>query len=185
VTRYILRRLLLPVILLAAAVSPVAHGQKAITEAQAKAAFLFNFARYVEWPDRAFASREAPLVFCTVGRDGLGSALAALESKQVQGRPIRLRRGITTDDVKGCHVAFVGDPEERRVAPTLRAFAGLPILTVGDTEGFIDAGGAIGLVSGEDRLQFEVNRAALEQAQLRASSNLLKLARNLNESKPR
>ena len=156
-----------------------------ISEAQAKVAFLLNFARYVEWPDKAFPSREAPLVFCVVGRDSLGTAIQSLETRQVQGRPVRLRRGVTTEDARGCHVVFVADSEERRLVPTLRALAGQPVLTVGDVEGFIDAGGAIGIVAGDDRLQFEINRAALEQAQLKAGSQLLKLARNLADARSR
>ncbi len=160
-------------------------GWAQISEAQAKVAFLLNFARYVEWPERAFPARDAPLNVCVIGRDSLGTALAALESRQVQGRPIKVRRGVSLEDFRGCHLVFVSDSEERRLVPTLRALAGHPVLTVGDTDGFIDAGGAIGIVAGEDRLQFEVNRAALDQAQLKAGSQLLKLARNLADARPR
>jgi hypothetical protein len=80
---------------------------------------------------------------------------------------------------------FVADSEQRRLAQTLRSLAGEPILTVSDIEGFIDVGGSIGIVQGEQRLEFEVNRDALDQAQLKASSNLLKLARNLANLKGR
>jgi len=82
-------------------------------------------------------------------------------------------------------VLFIAESESRRLALTLRAVAGQPLLTVSDADAFIDAGGAIGIVRGDGRLQFEVNRAALDQAQLKASSNLLQLARNLSEAKGR
>ncbi|MBL0085253.1 MAG: YfiR family protein [Ideonella sp.] len=153
--------------------------QPSLTEAQAKAAFVLNFARYVEWPAGAFASPQTPVVACLVGRDTLGSALSALEGRQVQGRPLKVRRGVVPDDMRGCHLVFIGEAEERRTLPILRALAGQPVLTVSDTERFVEAGGAIGLVLGEERLQFEVNRNALEQAQLKASASLLKLARNI------
>ena len=162
-----------------AAAGAVASAQTMLSEAQAKAAFILNFARYVEWPERVFPTRDAPLLICLLGRDGLGSAVTALESRQVQGRAIAVRRVASVDEMRACQVVFVGESEERRLALTLRGLAGQPILTVSDLDGFIDAGGAIGLVHGDGRLQFEVNRQALEQAQLKASSNLLKLARNL------
>ena len=153
------------------------HAQASVSELDVKAALVFNFARYVEWPERAFASREAPLVLCVMGRDRFGSAFTALEGRKLQGRALKVRSSVTPEDSKGCHVAFIGDATERQVQLALRAMAGQPVLTVGDTDGFIDSGGAIGIVPGEQRLQFEISRTALDHAQLKASSQLLKLAR--------
>lgn len=150
-----------------------------LTEAQARAAFVLNFARFVEWPASTFATRESPVVACVHGRDAVAAALFALESRPVQGRALKVRRITATDDWPGCHVVFVGETDERRALPLLRAMAGQPVLTVSDGERFIDIGGAIGLVQADDRLQFEVNRRSLEQHQLKASANLLRLARNL------
>ncbi|MBK7673872.1 MAG: YfiR family protein [Candidatus Accumulibacter sp.] len=159
--------------------------QAAVSEAQAKAAFVLNFARYVEWPERVFAARDAPLLLCVLGRDEVATALNALEGRQVQGRPIAVRRLTSADEARPCQVLFIAESEARRLALVLRAVAGQPLLTVSDADAFIDAGGAIGIVRGDGRLQFEVNRLALDQAQLKASSNLLKLARNLAEAKGR
>lgn len=152
--------------------------QTALTESQAKASALFNFARYVEWPERAFSSREAPFVFCVAGRDDLPAAATTLEGRVLNGRPTQLRRVLGVEELRGCHALYVGESEERRLLPMLRALAGTPVLTVGDLNGFIDTGAAVGIVFEEGRLRFDINRAALEQAQLRASSNLLRLARN-------
>ena len=165
--------------LVAAGLTGVAlcHAQASVSEVDVKAALVFNFARYVEWPERAFASREAPLVLCVIGRDRFGSAFTALDGRKLQSRLLKVRVGVTPEDSKGCHVAFIGDATERQVQLALRAVAGQPVLTVGDSEGFIDSGGAIGIVQGEQRLQFEISRTALDQAQLKASSQLLKLAR--------
>ncbi|EXI89112.1 MAG: hypothetical protein AW11_01746 [Candidatus Accumulibacter regalis] len=158
-----------------------ARAQTTLTEAQAKAAFVINFARYVEWPERVFANRTAPLLICALGRSAVGNALEAHEGRQVQGRPVAVRQLLGIDEARPCQVLFIADSEERRMSQLLRALSGQPILTVSDAEAFIDGGGAIGLVRADQRLQFEVNRQALEQAQLRASSNLLKLARNLSD----
>lgn len=169
----------LPAVALAMALSDTAPAQGSLAEPQAKAAFVLNFARYVEWPERTFATPEAPLLFCLLGRDSIGSALTALENRQAQGRPVAVRLLGHVDETRPCHVLFIGAAETRRLAYVLRTLAGQAVLTVSDADGFIDVGGAIGIVQGEGRLQFEVNREALEQAQLKASSNLLKLARNL------
>jgi len=175
-----------PALTLIATVAPglcsVALAQP-LPEGQAKAAFVLNFARYVEWPEQVFASRNAPLVICVIGRDTLGIPLTALESREVQGRPVRIRRDVPVEELGGCHVAFISESEERHLAQTLHVLDGQPVLTVSDVDGFIDAGGAIGIVRGEERLQFEINRSALDQAKLKASSLLLRLARNLSNQK--
>ena len=158
---------------------PLAWGQAALSEAELKAALVFNFARYVEWPERAFATREAPLVICLVGRDRFAAAFTALETRKLHGRAVKVRTGVAAAEGRGCHVAFVTDPTGAQMIPMLRELAGQSVLTVSDAEGFIDNGGAIGIVAGEERLQFEVNRDALGQAQLTASSQLLKLARTV------
>jgi hypothetical protein len=155
------------------------RSQPTLTEAQAKAAFVLNFARYVEWPAAVFATPQSPLAVCLVGRDALGPALAALDGRQVQGRAMKVRLRVVPDELRGCHVVFIGESEERRVQTLLHALAGQPVLTVSDTERFTESGGCVGIVLGEERLQFEVNRAALDQAQLKASASLLRLARNI------
>ena len=94
-------------------------------------------------------------------------------------------KAVSAADTRGCHVVFIAETEEWRVVPILRALADQLVLTVSDADGFVDLGGGIGLVSSDERLQFEVNRGALEQAQLKASANLLKLARNILETRTR
>ncbi len=161
----------------AAGLTSAAWAQSPVSEWDLKAALVFNFARYIEWPDGAFASRDAPMVFCLVGRDRFGGSFTALEGRKLQGRQVKVRSGIAPEDSGGCQVVFIADPTERQMSPLLRTLSGRPVLTVSDSENFIDNGGAIGIVQGDHRLQFEVNRAALDQAHLKASAQLLKLAR--------
>lgn len=165
------------VLAFATVATTLSRAQAPLSEADLKAALVFNFARYVEWPEQAFASREAPITICVLGRDRLGAAFAALDGRKLQSRAARVRTGVATNDMRGCHVVFVGDLAERQYAGVVRSLAGQPVLTIGEAENFIDSGGAIGIVEGEQRLQFEVNRNALEQAHLKVSSQLLKLAR--------
>jgi hypothetical protein len=158
--------------------APAALGQDPALEYQVKAAYLFNFAKFFEWPAEAFAGRAAPLTLCIAGRDPFGTALSAFEGRLVQARPLRVRRGVTAQELPGCHMLFLAESEERRMQQFLRVAAARPIVTVSDIDGFMDAGGSIGLVDAEQRIQFEVNLASLKQANVRMNFQLLGLARN-------
>jgi len=154
-----------------------AQGQGPVAEPQLKAAFVLNFVRYIEWPETAFPNREAPIVICLIGREDGAIALSSLDGRKVQERTIKVRVDVAVDNARSCQAVFIGEAEARRVSATVRSLQSLPVLTISDAEGFIDQGGAIGIVRGEQRLQFEINRTALDRAQLKASSQLLKLAR--------
>jgi hypothetical protein len=164
-------------LLMAGALSSLSWGQAQVSEQELKAALVFNFARYIEWPDRVFASRESPMVLCVIGHDRFGTSFTALEGRKLQGRSVKVRSGIAIEDSHACQVVFIAEASERQLQQILHSLAGQPVLTVSDIEGFIDSGGAIGIVPGEQRLQFEVNRDTLDRAQLKASAQLLKLAR--------
>ena len=154
------------------------YAQGPVSEPQLKAAFVLNFIRYVEWPEKAFSGKDAPIGLCVIGREDGSVALSSLEGKKAQERVIKVRYEVSADSARSCQVVFITESEARRVtATTLRAVQGLPVLTISDAEGFIDSGGAIGIVHGEQKMQFEINRTALDKAQLKASSQLLKLAR--------
>lgn len=149
------------------------------SESQVQAAFLYNFAKYVEWPAEIFPTRDAPITFCVVGNDHFGAALTAIDGRKAQGRTIRVRRGVAPDELGACQVAFVADSEERRISAILAGTAAQPVLTVSDIEGFAEAGGAIGFVRADQRVQFEVNAQTLQRSHLRLSSEVLKLARTV------
>ena len=168
---------------LAIGLGNTAHAQQGLSEAEAKAAFVYNFARLVEWPRAAFATPESPLAICLLGRDPVEASLPSLEKKRVKERRIEVRAIANVEDSQSCQVVYFAASETRRLPQMLHSLAGRPVLTISDTEAFIDLGGAIGLVYDDNRLQFEINRQTLFQAQLTASSNLLKLARNLIDVK--
>lgn len=173
----------IPVAVLAAfvlAFGPVAHAQSLeASEPQVKAAFVLNFAKFVTWPAPAFASPQAPLIVCSTARDAFAAALSALDGRVVQGHEVKVRRHARGDDPKGCHVLVVAGAEENRGADWIRLTAGQPTLTVGDGEGFAEAGGIIGLVNAGNRIQFDINSAAAQRNGLTLSSQLLRLARNI------
>lgn len=158
---------------------------QALSEAQIKAGFLYNFAKYIEWPAESFAHKDTPMTFCVLGRHPFGTAVDGLSAKSVHGRPIAVRRIASGgDDFRACHVLFISDSEQRQLVPILRGLQGA-LLTVSDIDGFIDVGGGIGLVAADERIQFEINLGTLQRASLRASSQLLKLARNVGSRRGR
>jgi len=108
-------------------------------------------------------------------------ALASIDGKSVQGRTLRVRRGLRPLEIKSCHVAFIAASEERRIPELLRAAAKAPVLTVGDSDGFAEGGGMIGLINADNRVQFEINNDAAQRANLKIGSQLLRLARLVKE----
>jgi len=161
-----------------------ASGENAPTEYEVKAAYLFNFAKYLEWPADAFAGPQAPLTLCVLGRDPFGEALTAYQRRTVQGRELRVRRGAGLDDLRGCQMVFVAESEEPRLQRILRANAALPIAMVSDIDGFSDAGGMIGLVDADQRVQFDLNLASAERARIKVNSQLMRIARNTRSKLP-
>jgi hypothetical protein len=148
------------------------------TEYQLKAVFLLNFARYATWPEGVLPE-DADIHICVVGRDPFGSHLASLESRQAQGHAVRIRYPESPEAARECEVVFVAASEQRRLNVILRELAGAPVLTVSDIEGFVEAGGAIGFVTQDDRVRFDINRDTLARDGIRLSAQLLKLARRL------
>jgi hypothetical protein len=148
------------------------------TEYQLKAAFLLNFARYIEWPAAKLAPG-APIRICVLGRDPFGGALVALDGRQAQSHDVRVRMLDNSEQAGDCHVLFVSESEERRVATILRGVAGKSVLTVSDLDGFAEVGGAIGLVNEEERVRFDINYATLQRDSLKASAQLLRIGRNV------
>ncbi len=141
-----------------------------------KAAYLYNFAKFVEWPPGAFPTTDSSLMICIAGDNPFGVALAALHGKLVESRPVEVRHIPAATGLDRCHVVFIGRAEQGRLKTVLAKLARLPILTVSDISDFAQAGGMIGLFEAEQRIRFNINITAARQANLKLSSQLLKLA---------
>jgi hypothetical protein len=157
-------------------------GPEAAEEYTVKAAYLYNFAKFVEWPQQTFATPTAPIILCILGRDPFGDSLDKIAEKTVGERPVAIRRLAQVEETNGCHVLFVSRSESTRLQSILNGLAPAPILTVSDIPGFADAGGMIGLINVGQRIRFEINLRAATRAQLKISSQLLKLARVIGDS---
>jgi hypothetical protein len=146
------------------------------SEAQLKAAFAYNLARFVEWPAASFPSATAPLRLCVSGRGALPNLLAELDGKTVQGRDLAVLLAGNAFDPATCHIVFFAAGADHGALELLRRVKDSSTLTVSDAPGFVEQGGAVELVQADGRLQFDVNLAAVRKAGLRLSANLLKLA---------
>ncbi|HEY2930932.1 MAG TPA: YfiR family protein [Acidobacteriota bacterium] len=151
------------------------------TEYEVKAAFLVNFAKYVEWPDDA-AKTSGQVVIVVVGPDPFGSLLdEAVAGKTVRGRPLVVRRAARAEEIGDCQILFISASEDNRLPEILRGIAKRSVLTVGEGEQFALRGGMIGFRLENNRVRFDVNLRAAELSRIVISSQLLKLARVVRE----
>lgn len=146
-------------------------------EYEIKAAFLYNFAKFVQWPAAAFRQPQSPLVVCVIGEDPFGPALEAIDHKPAQGHELQVRRRVGLNDARSCHILFVAPSEHARLEAVLHAVSGAPVLTVSDLDRFAEAGGVIGLFEEDSRVQFSVNLDQARTALLQINAQLLKLAK--------
>jgi len=147
------------------------------SEYDIKAAFLYNFLKYVEFPAHAFPAGSSTLTIGVLGKDPFGASLDTLNKKTVQGRTLAIRRLTDLKDIGDVHVLFISSSEKARLKSILDTVKTTPILTVGETGGFAKSGGIINFTIENNNVRFEVNPDAAERAKLKISSQLLKLAK--------
>ena len=149
------------------------------SEYQVKAAFLYNFAKFVDWPGEAFSDGSAPLVIGVIGNDPFGGALdSAINGKNIGGRRLTVRRLKWGQDLRSCHILFISSSERQRLPQIIQSLRGSSVLTVGDMGQFNQQGGMINFILEASKVRFEINSRGAGQAQLRISSKLLALAKN-------
>jgi hypothetical protein len=149
----------------------------AVDEYAVKAAFLLNFAKFVEWPADAFKSAEDPVAICVLGQNPFGSALDdVIRDKTVANRRFAVREVSSAQQAGKCHIVFISASERKRFRSFLDELKGRPILTVGESEEFTPSGGIISLRLIDSRVRIEIDVGAAERAKLRISSKLLSLA---------
>ena len=160
---------------------PVAGSGSVALEYEVKAAFLFRFAQFVEWPPDAFKGAGEPFTYCTIGDDPFRGALErTLNGKTIGQRPLRVEHLNGAGRVEECQVLFVGGSGERKHVEEMLAGTGtLPILTVGEGDRFAENGGTIGFCTEDNKIRFEVNLDAAGKAGLKISAKLLALAKTV------
>jgi hypothetical protein len=147
-----------------------------------KLAFLFNFAKFVEWPTDSYRNPGAPLEICIVGHDPFSpDSERELQTRTVAGHPVEVLTVKPTDTLRMCHMVFIPITENDQADKIVRGLNGSSTLTVGEAEGFAVLGGIINLTVEGNKVHFEVNRLAADRAGLKISSRLLSLARIVTE----
>jgi hypothetical protein len=156
-----------------------------------KAAFLYKFTRYITWPDGCFSNDESPIIIGILGKDPFGDVLDdTLKGHRTNNRPFVVRRFKNIGEIDHCHLVFISG-DERRQKDYLKQLAGRPIVTVGESDGFLSSGGIINLITLEDSthkstVRFEVNMKVAKPVGIKISARMLNLATRViqEENKP-
>ncbi len=153
------------------------------TEYQVKAAYLYNIAKFVEWPECMFGCPKSPVVFGILGEDPFGGALEEVKNRTISGREIRIRRFESVKDVMVCHILFISRSEKKNLPDILREVGAAPLLLVGDMDEFAQRGGMINLALKNETVTLEINVDALNRAGIKVNSRLLNMSRIVHEKK--
>jgi hypothetical protein len=164
--------------LLAPPVFPAPPPAESPTEYEVKAVFLYNFAKFVEWPPDPPDDANDPVVVGIIGRDPFGDALEqALLRKTLNGHALAIKRFKDERGARGCRILFISISERKRLKALFASLEGDHVLTVGDNENFAKAGGVIAFTLEDNRVRFTINVDAAQRAGLKISSKLLSLAK--------
>jgi hypothetical protein len=147
------------------------------SEYQVKAAFLYNFAKFIEWPPQAFATPSSPIIIGILGENVFGDNLEkTVAGKVVNNRSLQVKRIDTTSAATNCQILFISASEKDRFPKILQDLQGSGVLTVSDTDHFMESGGMINFVLESNKIHFQINDEAAKKAGLKISSKLLSLA---------
>ena len=142
-----------------------------------KAAFLYNFCQFIEWPPRTFSSANAPIVIGILGANPFGSLLMeTVDGEVVRGRSIRLEHYRRIEDARNCQILFIPERDPAQLGRIFEALSGTSVVTVGESEEFIVNGGMIALTADQNRVRLRINPAAVRAANVGMSSKLLRVA---------
>ena len=159
---------------------PASPARAEAPEYQVKAAILYKFAVFVEWPAKAFSTDTSPFVACVLGRDPFGRWLQQeMGETRVGNHPVEIRHFEQGEDAGGCHLVFIGASEKSRleqILAPLRSTSALLVSDMGDASQFCRRGGMIGLVMKGAKVRFQVNSKGIEKAGLKIDSRLKRVA---------
>ena len=157
-----------------------------LTEYQVKAAYLFNFLKFVEWPEDPPVDPRAKWVIGIVGGTPIGDELTRLvEGKNVLGRNLQVKKFLATDNLRGCNILFISESERKHLPTILAGLRGSSVMTVADMDKFVESGGMVQLEVADGRVRVTIDVEATDHAHLKVSSKLLALAHAVTSSMKR
>ena len=146
-----------------------------------KALFLYNFANFVEWPKNAFINPQSKLTMCLYGSVPFGGFLDTVDGTRIKDRRLKIVRTSDAEDIKpGCHILFVGTDQLDLIQSLFQNLNHLYVLSIGNVEGFTDKGGIVNILRTRDNQKFEINLSKAIENGLLIDSDLLNLARIIN-----
>jgi hypothetical protein len=156
------------------------RAQTTAEEYRVKAAFIFHFAQLVDWPPDAQTGTDNSLFLCTLGADPFQGVLeGTVAGKAIGNRVVRIRHLGEPEDMRACQIVFLSKAQSKRIPMLVTNLHNAPVLTVGETAGFLNAGGMIDFLLDENKLRFTINLDAAESARLKIGSRLLILAEHV------
>jgi hypothetical protein len=174
--RYGLNGLAVLLVVVAFGFGPVQAQPPAVPEYDVKAAFVYNFAKFAEWPEAAFRDPQTPLSVCIIGRGPAERSFEAIRDKQIKRRDVIVLANDEIRSVRACHILFLAGTDRRRTVQILESLKGAPVLTIGETSEFSEQDGVITFLSVDNKVRFEINQNAAKRAGLAISSQLLRMA---------
>ena len=194
------------VLALALLVAPLASQGRAESaqsrEYQIKAAFLYNFIKFVDWPEEKMADSNEPIIIGIIGKSPFGNAFEPLKAKKIKGRSVVVKRfkgfeklkkssgknetelGRKIEALRKCHLLFICSSEKKNLKEIINSVKDHSVLTIDGMEGFLEAGGIIKFLVEEKKIHFEINVTASKRAKLKIRSQLLRLAKKVVKEKP-
>ncbi len=168
------------------AYAPAQAQSQALSESQIKAAFLFNFTKFVEWPPDAFQTSSSPIILGVIGDNTVTELLTQTASgKTVNGRTVIVRSVRDPQDFRACQILFVSSSEQKHMVQILEKTEGLPVLMVGEVKGFAEAGGGINFIVEGNKVRLEINLDAASRAHLKISAKVIAVARLVTDENVR
>lgn len=157
---------------------------QAVSEYEVKAAYLYYFAKFVDWPPDALRTQNAPIIIGIVGDDEFGVTIESIvRGKTIQEHPIMIRLLKWSSDLSACHIVFIGSSEQKRINQIVELLKSRPVLTVTETEDASQTRGIVNFFVQVDRIQFEVDVNGAERAHLKISSKLIRLGKSFMENR--
>jgi hypothetical protein len=153
-----------------------------VAEYEIKATFLYDFAKFVDWPPKAVSSERAPFILCIVGADPFGNMLdSSVRGQRIDQHQIVIRRVSRSEDLTICQIAFISRAENKYLPAILDGLRGSSTLVVGDSQDFAKRGGGIQLYLEDKAVHFSINVDSVQRAHLAISSNVLELAKIVHD----
>lgn len=153
------------------------------SEYKVKAAYLYNFAKFIKWSEGTFHDKSAPLIIGVLGENAFSGKLKPLNSRLVRNRPIRIKYFKTVKEVKNCQLLYIDISEPEELEAILNKLKSRPIITIGETKKFASSGGVIQFVTIRGRLRFIINLDVAKKNKIQMDSQLLSLAIDVLEVK--